>query len=693
MTRLSNRSPLALAALAGCLSCAASAHAQNPYNPDPFGPIFVQTDGNFQSFNLSGPGSNPEIGTYSRATITLDWSRNGGSGIQFQNDSRIAIVNANFSGVPTIPANITTFFGGPGGSPPTTAASNQLDANIRWDNVPFTTPFVRVSGQPAPLVLAYRTARTGGGPVLWSNINVTISPAPVPPPFEVCTNAIDLESSLFGIGVGTTVVDFPRDIRDSVGLPITTPGLECLEGTPKRYGVWYRVRVQDTDNYTFQTSNPDNSVRNNIMAIYQATDENNPCDTLMPIRCSALNGFQNVNLSSTVGSGFITLTAGTTYYVLVARATTFPLQQPVTADPIGEQAYVLGVTRVGPLTVAACGGPNNTGEVEPNDNLSRATPVVFNNLGDSFCGTSTGSASLNVGATSLDYFSVKFPAAPGIRRQRVTISTSAVVNSTSTHTLTSRSLRQDGAANSPCFPLASSDQPIGSAWPTFGNTPRSLAFYTLGNSADPNDRTAFFSVAGSIGTSPITGLTTGTLGTYTVTWDRSTLVTPTPLSRELKPGSVTILSSTMLNNDSTDTKFWVLDSSFNPIPGYGNDDFGGTSDQGYSGMTRTFAPGTYYLAIAPGFFSQNLVLGLPSPADDDVKDQIGVFPYPGVLATANVTAYSNRVISFFDTDGRVTATWSVSPVAPGNQLDLERIEEVAFFRFDIASPTVRCNPA
>ncbi len=681
-----------LMALSGCVFGVSAACGQNPYSPPPFGPVFVQTDGNFQSFGLSGPGSNPELGTYSRATVTVDWSRAGGGGIQFQNDSRIAIVNAPVSGVSSIPASVTTYFGGPTGSPPTTAASSTQDANIRWDNVPFSTPYTRVVGQAAPLVLAYRTARTGGSAPLWSNINVTISPAPTPPAYEVCEGAIDLEPWLFGIGVGSTVTDFPRDIRDSAGLPITTPGLECLPGTPKRYGVWYRVRVQETDTYTLQTSNTDNSVRNNIMAIYEATDEVTPCASLTPIRCSALNGFENVNLSSTVGSGFITLNAGTTYYVLVARATTFELLQPVTADPIGEQAYVLGITRVGTLSASTCDGPNNTGEVEPNDNLSRATPVVFDSLGDSFCGNSTGSNSLNVGDTSLDYFRVKFPATPGIRRQRVTISTSAVPNSTATHQLTSRALRQDGSPTTQGFPLASSDQPIGSAWPTFGNTPRSLAFYTLGNSTDPNDRTAFFSVAGGTSTSPTTGITTGTLGTYSVVWDRSEEVTPTALSRTLRPGQISVFTSSMLNPDNTDTKFWILDSDFNPIPGYGNDDFGGTSDQNYSGLTRSFTPGTYYLAIAPGFFSPNLVLGLPSPADDDIKTQ-GVFPFPGVMATANVTAYSNRVISFFDTDGRVTATWSVSPLAPGNQLNFERIEEIAFFRFDVAPMSVRCNAA
>jgi len=45
---------------------------------------------------------------------------------------------------------------------------------------------------------------------------------------------------------------------------------------------------------------------------------------------------------------------------------------------------------MGALSASICDSPGNMGEVEPNDNLSRATPVVFSSLGDSFYESGTG---------------------------------------------------------------------------------------------------------------------------------------------------------------------------------------------------------------------------------------------------------------------------------------------------------------
>ena len=51
---------------------------------------------------------------------------------------------------------------------------------------------------------------------------------------------------------------------------------------------------------------------------------------------------------------------------------------------------MLSVARMGALSASICDSPGNMGEVEPNDNLSRATPVVFSSLGDSFYESGTG---------------------------------------------------------------------------------------------------------------------------------------------------------------------------------------------------------------------------------------------------------------------------------------------------------------
>ena len=51
---------------------------------------------------------------------------------------------------------------------------------------------------------------------------------------------------------------------------------------------------------------------------------------------------------------------------------------------------MLSVARIGALSASICDSLGNMGEVEPNDNLSRATPVVFISLGDSFYKSGTG---------------------------------------------------------------------------------------------------------------------------------------------------------------------------------------------------------------------------------------------------------------------------------------------------------------
>ena len=98
---------------------------------------------------------------------------------------------------------------------------------------------------------------------------------------------------------------------------------------------------------------------------------------------------------------------------------------------------------------------------------------------------------------------------------------------------------------------------------------------------------------------------------------------------------------------ATDTEFWVYDAQFNAIDGFGNNDGQGTPlTTTQSIMTRTFVPGTYYLAIS----TSNLANNLASPPDDNWRGG-SVMDFPDAVLNNDTTANKACNVQFTDATG------------------------------------------
>jgi|GEM_PF-2093670 len=113
-------------------------------------------------------------------------------------------------------------------------------------------------------------------------------------------------------------------------------------------------------------------------------------------------------------------------------------------------------------------------------------------------------------------------------------------------------------------------------------------------------------------------------GRVTVTADyviatQRVLLTPIAINN-IAPGPVTI--TTQGQGHSTDTEFWLFDANGQVIPDFGIDD-SGVSNRGT--LTRTLAPGIYYLGIS----DTDMVVGVPNGPQDSnrgrpISDSRGV---------------------------------------------------------------------
>ncbi len=235
------------------------------------------------------------------------------------------------------------------------------------------------------------------------------------------------------------------------------------------------------------------------------------------------------------------------------------------------------------LVAIPCAAFAQFNESEAND--SKATANAFTLL---VGGTITGN-SISSTLTGLDYFRVKTSAdVLGIYQYRMTITTAG----TAGHTGTLRGLTQTAGVINP-----GTDATLQTT-STLTNPPRYNQWYGFGKQEEMYYR--------------VTGTAT-TTADYVSTLSRST-ITPVNLG-SYAPGSITI--TTKGQGHTTDTDLWVYDGNLNAIPGYGNDDEsiagGGTGTTLQSILTRTYAPGTYYLALTNFHFANNQA----SPADDD----------------------------------------------------------------------------
>ena len=312
-----------------------------------------------------------------------------------------------------------------------------------------------------------------------------------------------------------------------------------------------------------------------------------------------------------------------------------------------------------------------TAEVEPNQNKASATAVAAPmQPGDTLTGTSTGSSS-SAGAASLDYFRVQTAVAPaGIYRYRLVITTTGFEG----HTGSIRGVGQTATALGPWLPAELVGAPTASdsliqVSSTTTTPARFNQWYGFGM-----DEELYYRVAGS------TVKSGSTTEPYTVTLERQA-VTPTAIGN-FAPGVLTI--KTANEGHTTDTEFWVYDSEFNPIRGYGNDDESATVNSTIPGLLgtttqsalrREFAEGTYYIAISNFGLSNNQ----PSPSDDDFRSG-NMLDFAGSIANVSPSAGLN--LAFSVSDGATVVTVPNTKAGPF---------DINFFAFTVSTVVLPPN--
>lgn len=115
-------------------------------------------------------------------------------------------------------------------------------------------------------------------------------------------------------------------------------------------------------------------------------------------------------------------------------------------------------------------------------------------------------------------------------------------------------------------------------------------------------------------------------------------LTLTPISAQssiptLLAGPVTL--DAQVSVDVTDGEFWIYDADFQPIPGFANDDSTNLIAS-KPRLTRSFAPGTYYVAYADA----NLANHQPSPPDDLNRNR-PVLDFAGAVVSSDGSLFSD----------------------------------------------------
>jgi hypothetical protein len=276
-------------------------------------------------------------------------------------------------------------------------------------------------------------------------------------------------------------------------------------------------------------------------------------------------------------------------------------------------------------------------ETEPND--SKAAANVVNGLlaGDMIVGNSISSTT-----TGLDYFDVNTGTLPlGIYQHRLTITSSTVG-----HTGTIRGLSQV-AAPADTLPGVPWNNVIGGAGTadnslqttsTATNPPRYNQWYGFGKG-----ERFYYRVTGAAATT----------GDYTATMT-TTPVVATPIG-VYQEGSINFNSNGQ--GHTTDTEFWVYDGNLNAIAGYGSDDSSATlsgapiattSLQSY--LTRSFAPGTYYLVVSQSAAVNNQA----SPSDDNFRTG-SMADFANILTSSSTSVNQNMQFVVTDSAGTTLA--------------------------------------
>ncbi|MBK8913108.1 MAG: hypothetical protein IPM64_00660 [Phycisphaerales bacterium] len=263
---------------------------------------------------------------------------------------------------------------------------------------------------------------------------------------------------------------------------------------------------------------------------------------------------------------------------------------------------------------STCGSPPCPAfEVEENESKATATPVNA----ASFSGITTGTL-LTPGADSADYwrFTSALTLSGAPHRHRLILT-----STTPGHTMTIRGLSQTTGVINPLSDVTFQTS-------STSTTPqRFVQWYSFGPPADLYVR--------------VTG-TAGTTAPYVVTYEYEP-VGAAFYPDALREGPITI--TTVGQGHTTDTDLWVYDSQFNPIADFGNDDEpAGPTLQ--SRLTRTFAPGVYFLAIS----DYNVANSLASPEDDDFRNG-PVMDFAGVAVNSSASVPRTIDVLIQDTVG------------------------------------------
>jgi hypothetical protein len=296
------------------------------------------------------------------------------------------------------------------------------------------------------------------------------------------------------------------------------------------------------------------------------------------------------------------------------------------------------LTVLGPPAVLTPDGGGVYTEIEDNDNKSRANIITNMVNGQSITGTSTGTSTLTAGNGSSDNFRIKTePAALGIYLHQMSLN-----SATNSHTGTLRGLSQTSRV-----PNLGSDAVVQTS-STTSSPARTNKWYGFGKSEEVIYR--------------VTG-TSSTIEPYTASYSRTPVTTVD--AGQFFEGNITIDRG----GHTSDTDFIVFDSNLDPIPGYANDN--------PNALTRSFAPGTYYIAWS----NANTANDQPAPADDTVTSA-NLMDFPNVVANSSTTTFANLGVRFTD----VMNTPTTIAAAKSAFFDVVWIE------FDVVPLTSPTNP-
>ena len=290
-----------------------------------------------------------------------------------------------------------------------------------------------------------------------------------------------------------------------------------------------------------------------------------------------------------------------------------------------------GVVAVASLGLMAQSALAQCLEAEANDSRATANPCVI-----SAGGTITGNTT-SASGVGFDYFRVQTAPLPlGIYRHRLLI--------TSTTPGHAGTIRGNGQTAAPADTLP------GIPWNGVVGAPNTteLAAQTSSTATTP----ARFNQWYGFGKSEemyyrVTG-GAGTTADYVATMETVPVVA-TPIGI-YAPGLITI--DTFAEGHSTDTDLKIYDSNLNAILGYENDDesvLAGTPGTGatlQSWLPRTYAPGTYFLAISNFHLSNNNA----SASDDDFRTG-NTLDFPNIIVNSSTTANLNMQFTIADSLG------------------------------------------